>query len=327
MLIRPRLTPEMADARRCLRDAMQIAGLAAGDRVILGVSGGSDSLALAAAFAFEGSKLGLIGQVIIVDHNLQIGSELIAQEAAERTTSLGLESKVVAVEVRIKKEGLEAAAREARYQALEKARGDFGAQLVLLGHTLDDQAETVLLGLVRGSGLKSLSGMPVLDSERKLLRPFLGLSKATLRKSLEDQEISWWEDPHNGDPKFTRVRTRQILANLDSELGPGLPSALARTAEIAAEAEEYLVQSAMVLIDLAKSSDSKFRAQAFADSHKALSHKAIQLICNSFGARNLSRAQVLEVMSLVTNFHGQKKLTFSGITVERVKDLLVFRTI
>lgn len=317
----------MADARRALRNAFEIAGLQPFDKVILGVSGGSDSLALAAAFAFEGKKHNLVGHVVVVDHNLQAGSASIAYEAAGRTNALGLESQVVTVKVELNGEGMEAAARVARYSALENAMEELNAKAILLGHTLDDQAETVLLGLVRGSGLKSLSGMPTFDSERKLLRPFLALTKQDLRKSLVDQNLSWWEDPHNQDSKFTRVRAREILASLDQELGPGLPSALARTAEIAAEAEDYLAIGAGELIEAATVLGGQYRVEVLASGHRAISHKAIQLICQLTGARNLTRAQVLEVMSLVTNFHGQKKLSFSGITVERVKDLLVFRTI
>ena len=327
MLTRPRLTPEMADARRALRDALSVAGLAAGDRVILGLSGGSDSLALVAAFAFEGKKLGLSAQAVVVDHNLQEGSAETAQTAISRSEKLGVAAISIEVQVEISGNGLEAAARDSRYEALEAARVEFGAKAILLGHTLDDQAETVLLGLVRGSGLKSLSGMPVFDSERKLLRPFLSLTKEVLRKSITDQGIEFWEDPHNTDQKFTRVRAREILAALDVELGPGLPAALARTAEIAAEAENFLGATAKELIDRAMVSETQFQVQVFASSHIAVAHKAIQLICSQIGARGLTRVQVVEVMSLVTNFHGQKKLTFSGITVERVKDLLVFRTI
>lgn len=141
--------------------------------VLVALSGGTDSLALAAATAFEAPRAGLRAGAVIVDHGLQTGSADVAERAAAQARELGLDPVLVRrVEVGTDG-GPEAAAREARYAALAEAASETGASAVFLGHTLDDQAETVLLGLARGSGAASLSGMaPVTFSGRDgYLRP------------------------------------------------------------------------------------------------------------------------------------------------------------
>jgi tRNA(Ile)-lysidine synthase len=151
MTTRPRLTPAIADLRRAVRAALPAEGL-----VLVALSGGPDSLALAAATAFEAA--GRAGAVI-VDHGLQAGSAAIAEAAAEQARSLQLDPVIVVAVTVGADGGPEAAARAARYRALSEAAASLGASAVLLGHTLDDQAETVLLGLARGSGATSLQGM------------------------------------------------------------------------------------------------------------------------------------------------------------------------
>jgi len=144
---RPRLTPAMADARRAVRVAFQQANLAAGETVLIAVSGGGDSMALAAAAVFEAPRAGLSVVAGVVDHGLQPESAEVAQQAAARLRALGLSQvDVIRVKVQTSGEGLESAARDARYQALEQLRQKHSATFVLLGHNLEDQAETVLLG-------------------------------------------------------------------------------------------------------------------------------------------------------------------------------------
>ena len=106
-----------------------------------------------------------------------------------------------------------------------------GATAVLLGHTRDDQAETVLLGLARGSGARSLAGMAVVSG--RLRRPFLALGRADVRAAALAQGLTPWDDPHNDDPAFARVRVRHdLLPALEVGLGPGVGRALARTADL-----------------------------------------------------------------------------------------------
>ncbi|MFC8501531.1 tRNA lysidine(34) synthetase TilS [Pedococcus sp. NPDC057267] len=201
-----------------------------GDVVLAAVSGGADSLALAAALAFEAPRLGVRGGAVVVDHGLQPGSAEVAGRAAAACDGLGLAPvSRVRVDVPRGREGVEAAARAARHDALAGAAARDGARLVLLGHTLDDQAEQVLLGLTRGAGARSLAGMP--RARGLLRRPLLGVTREQTRASCRAEGLAWWDDPMNDDPAYTRVRARRALVDLERDLGPGVAAALARSAD------------------------------------------------------------------------------------------------
>jgi tRNA(Ile)-lysidine synthase len=207
--------------------------------VLVACSGGADSLALAAATAFEATSAGWRAGAVVVDHALQSGSAQVAAEAAHCLRALGLDPvDVLTVEVTATGTGLEAAARTARYAALDASADRHGATAVLLGHTLDDQAEQVLLGLTRGAGARSLSGMP--SARGRFRRPLLGVSRAQCRDSAISQGLTWWDDPMNEDPAFTRVRARRALADLERDLGPGVTAALARTASLLRDDADHL---------------------------------------------------------------------------------------
>lgn len=314
----------MANLRRAVRECFDTRELSVAKSVLLAVSGGADSMALALGCQFELTKLGIEIHAVVVNHNLQEGSAEIAAQTAARLKELGIkDSFTVSISIRESGQGPEAAAREARYEALESERRRLGADFVLTGHNLDDQAETVLLGLTRGSGLRSISGMRQVDGT--LVRPLLGLSKTELRQACADSKVDYWEDPHNQDPRFTRVRIRQLMEQIETELGPGVPEALARTAELAAEAEDFLSIEASELIGSAQLETGAYQVGVFEKSHPALRRKALQLIAIELGAKSISRAQVLGVEQLIVNWHGQKPLHLSGITVERVRDQILFR--
>jgi tRNA(Ile)-lysidine synthetase-like protein len=188
--------------------------------VVVAVSGGADSLALAAGTVWALRPGGPFAQLpawaVVVDHGLQDGSAEVAERAAAQARDLGLESRVVRV-APDGRDGPEASARRARYAALLAERSAH----VLLGHTLDDQAETVLLGLARGSGTRSLAGMA--ERSGRLVRPLLGLRRAVTSAACAEAGLRPWVDPHNTDPGFARPRVRSALPLLDALLGPGLP--------------------------------------------------------------------------------------------------------
>ncbi len=222
--------PAVAQARACVRGCLD--DLEPGDLILAACSGGADSLALAAALAHEASRLGLRGGGVTVDHGLQEGSAAQAERVAAALGALGLDP---VRQVRVTVDGLpgaggpEAAARHARYTALEQAAQQTGAAAVLLGHSRDDQAETVLLGLARGSGARALAGMPA--RRGRFRRPLLPLSRATLREACLAERLDPWDDPHNSDPSYARVRVRrEALPALEEALGPGIAEALARSA-------------------------------------------------------------------------------------------------
>ena len=277
-------------------------------------------MALAAAAAFELPKINITCSALVVDHGLQSDSERVASKAIENLRALGISAKSTRVKVRPSGSGLEAAARDARYKALRQHKEAIGATAILLAHNLNDQAETVLLGLTRGSGLRSISGMRVIDGD--LVRPFLAIPKAELEQACRDAGIEFWQDPHNQDPSFTRVRIRQLLPTLEKELGPGIVQALARSADLAQEADDFLSVAAADLIQ-DQNPAAGVQIQLF-DIHPALRRKALQLLALRAGAREVSRAQVLLMEGLITDWHGQKPLRLSGITVERVSQVLRF---
>ncbi|MCW2851393.1 MAG: tilS [Nocardioides sp.] len=198
--------------------------------VLVACSGGADSLALLAATVFEArGTTRVVG--VTVDHGLQEGSADHAARVVAQMVRMGADETASArVQVETSGQGPEAAAREARYAVLEQMAAHFGAAAVLLGHTLDDQAETVLLGLTRGSGGRSIAGMrPAFGAFR---RPLLGIHRSQTEAACRAEGIEFWTDPHNDDPRFTRSRVRHsVLPVLERELGPGVAETLARTAE------------------------------------------------------------------------------------------------
>jgi len=318
---RPRLTPAVADIRRAVRALLPERGT-----VLVALSGGPDSLALAAAVAFEAPRAGLAAGAVIVDHGLQAGSDAVAARAAEQAAALGL-APVRVERVPVGADGgPEAAARDARYAALERVARAESAAAVLLGHTLDDQAETVLLGLARGSGAASLQGMaPIAGLWR---RPLLGIRRATTAQACADAGIEPWHDPHNDDPAYARVRVRSsVLPLLETELGPGVAEALARTAEHLREDNAALDAFAEeVAEDLADHAEAGLTlpVPALAANPPALRQRLVRLAVRSEFGLSLSRAQTLEVCRLVTDWHGQAGVDLPGVRVVRRGALLHF---
>ncbi|MBH0781306.1 tRNA lysidine(34) synthetase TilS [Nocardia bovistercoris] len=244
--IEPRRLPETAavlEVRLAVRRWLREFGADGAGAVAVALSGGADSLALTAAAVVEAPQV----DALIVDHGLQEGSAEVAGEAARVASALGCRSaRVLAVSVG-SEGGMEAAARRARYAALDAARA--GAP-VLLGHTLDDQAETVLLGLARGSGGRSIRGMATYTEPWG--RPLLGVRRAVTRALCADLALRPYEDPHNSAPEFTRVRVRhEVLPLLEDVLGGGVAEALARTASHLREDGAVLDALAEELLDRA----------------------------------------------------------------------------
>ena len=261
MARRPRLLPVVGTARNLLLAGLaEVPGLQdltarenRGDvgtdpealpLVLVACSGGPDSLALAAV-AVHLARTGRcrVGAVV-VDHGLQPGSAEVADAAAATARELGLDPvEVRHVDVHREGMGPEAAARSARYAALDEAAARLGAAAVLLGHTLDDQAEQVLLGLARGSGTRSLAGMPA--RRGRYVRPFLELRRDDTEAICDFHGLEPWQDPGNADPAFARSRVRtEVLPVLEEQLGPGIAQALARTARILGQDADHLEQLA-----------------------------------------------------------------------------------
>ena len=230
-----------------VRDALT--DLVAGDVVLVACSGGPDSLALAAATANLARQHGWWAGAVVVDHGWSSAAQAASRRAAHTCRALGLDP-VDLVEVDASGPGgPEGAARTARYQALDDAADRHRAVAVLLGHTLDDQAETVLLGLGRGSGARSLAGMA--GSRGVYRRPLLGLGRAVTLAACQSLELNPWLDPANDDPAYARVRVRRLAAELERALGPGVAQALARTADLLRDDADALDEAAAELLTVA----------------------------------------------------------------------------
>ena len=286
---------------------------------LLGLSGGADSCALAVAAAAltgtrAGAGLGPVGAVV-VDHGLQADSAEVAAAAAGVARTLGLGPVLVRrVTVADAGEGPEAAARRARREAFAAAAREAGAGLVLVAHTADDQAEQVLLGLARGSGTRSLAGIPAggaLPDGTPLARPLLGLTRADAEAICRWAGVRWWEDPHNADPALlrSRVRTRVLpaLEDLADGLGPGVREGLVRTAAIAAEDAAALEQWAACALaecrvrgEAPSPGDAVVRLDlaAFAALPPAVRHRVLGLAVVEAGGPRPTRERTLAVDAL-----------------------------
>jgi tRNA(Ile)-lysidine synthase len=264
-------------------------------RWCVALSGGADSLALTAVAAGLRPTTALI-----VDHGLQSGSADVAATAREHALTLGcVDAQVLCVDVG-SEGGPESAARIARYAALGAARD--GAP-VLLAHTLDDQAETVLLGLGRGSGARSIAGMRPWDPP--WLRPLLGVRRALTHSACAELGITPWQDPHNVDPRFTRVRLRaEVLPLLEDVLGGGVAEALARTAAALRDDNDALDEHAGRASAGMNTDDGPATAR-LACLPAAVRRRVIRAWLLTSGANDLTDAQIRGVDRLVTDWRGQ----------------------
>ncbi|MYW09410.1 tRNA lysidine(34) synthetase TilS, partial [Streptomyces sp. SID2563] len=212
--------------------------------------------------------------------------------------------------------GPEAAARDARYAALDAAAERHGAAAVLLGHTRDDQAETVLLGLARGSGIRSLSGMAAASGPAgRYRRPFLQLDRQTARTACLAQSLPVWDDPHNIDPAYTRSRLRhEGLPALEKALGKGVVEALARTAQLSRDDADALDTWAAaadrdVRDDAGRLECAKLYALPPAVRRRVLRRAAIEA---GSPAGSLFARHIEEVDRLVTGWRGQQAINLPG---------------
>jgi tRNA(Ile)-lysidine synthase len=313
--------PEVAAVRNAVRAC--VADLAPGELVLVACSGGPDSLALAAALAFIAPRAGLRAGGLSVDHGLQDGSAARAASVVSAMSGLGLDP-VRALAVSVGDEGgPEAAARTARYDALERAARELGAAAILVGHTLDDQAETVLLGLARGSGPRSLAGMPA--SRGVFRRPLLAVRRSVTVGACAALGLDPWRDPHNADRRFARVRVRlDALPALEAALGPGVAEALARTAGQLRDDTEVLEKIAAVAglqggagragEIRAAENGAALSADSLAGLPGAVRSRVLRSAALAAGcpAGALTAAHIARIEELVTRWHGQRWIDLPG---------------
>ncbi len=313
--------PVVATTRLAVRRCLAGVGDAT---VLVACSGGADSLALAAATVFEARSEPWRVVGVVVDHGLQDGSDQHTAQVVAQLAQMGCdETASIRVRVDAAGMGIEAAAREARYAALTQLAEHFGATVVLLGHTLDDQAETVLLGLARGSGGRSIAGMR--HRFEVFRRPFLSLTRTETEAACEAQDITFWVDPHNSDPRFLRARIRHsVMPALESHLGPGVAAALARTADSVREDVDALDDLAEALFE---NFDGSLEVTLLVAQATAVRRRLLRLAALAAGALpgELSRERLLAVEELVTNWRGQGRIELPGhVSAHRIADRVVF---
>ena len=314
---RKRLSPAQGQIRHAVREVLS-ANTKPGQKLLIAVSGGADSMALASAALFESEKLQLNVATVTIDHGLQKASAKVTEQTLEKLHQIGI-TEAWSKKVKVgNKGGPEAAARDARYAALESIRIESKSDFIVLGHTSNDQAETVLLGLTRGSGPKSLSGMSA-RSER-LIRPLLSIDRKTTEQFCKDEKISPWQDPQNKDLKFLRVRIRKVvLPFLEKQLGNGIFSNLIRTSSQLQEDDQHLsslAEKAFKKIAKISMRTVILDQPSLLKLPASIRNRVIKSAIDNFEVDS-SRMHVLAVADLVLNWHGQKPLALPGVRVER----------
>jgi tRNA(Ile)-lysidine synthase len=314
------MTRAFLELRSAVRPHLEQAS--AGDNILVAVSGGADSLALAAAVLAESKEFLLSAIAVTIDHQLQVGSGEQAAKVSLQLKELGY-IEVISEKVNVDlTSGLESGARAARYEALHKIAELRKANQIYLGHTLDDQAETVLLGLARGSGARSLSGMASVNG--KIIRPMLSLTRKLSEQVCIDLGLTIWNDPHNLNLEFSRVRVRtQVLPLMEEAIGPGIAEALARTASLLrddADALDELATAAITGHDLAS-----MEIAHLASLSKAVRTRVLRSAIYAQGAPkgSISADHVSAVEALVSSWHGQGEVSLpGGVKVARISGRL-----
>jgi tRNA(Ile)-lysidine synthase len=293
----------------------------AGDTVLVAVSGGADSLALAHALSIEAKEFVITVIGVTIDHQLQEQSGAQAEKVKEQLKNFGLDCIIRKVNVDLKN-GLEASARKARYEALQEVAHEQRAVAVFLGHTRDDQAETVLLGLARGSGTRSLSGMA--HHNGVYVRPLLEITRVQNEQYCEEMKLQYWNDPHNENPDFSRVRVRnEALPVLEKSIGPGIAEALARSAHLLrddADALDHWAKREEIHLDL-----SDMDCAHLETLPRAIRTRVIRAAIYGAGAPAgmVTLEHVSAVEALISAWSGQGALNLpGGVKVERISGRL-----
>jgi tRNA(Ile)-lysidine synthase len=302
-------TPALLELRKAIR--IWFEKLEPNSKVCIGVSGGADSLALAVASKLEASNFPIDLVAVIVDHGLQENSGEIAQFAKQQLGKLGYQDVFIGKANVQVTDGIEASARRARYKVFQQAIETYNPNYFFLGHTKNDQAEGVLLGLARGSGTKSLSGMQEISG--MFVRPLLGIDRATTEIACRESSIEFWNDPHNSNQDFTRVRVREnILPILENEIGPGIADALARSAKI-------LREDALALDGWAESVFGQVDPQdieisILADLPVAVRSRVFRLAIYAAGAPagSISASHLEPIEAFVSDWRGQGHTSLPG---------------
>lgn len=261
-----------------------------GDRVLVAVSGGPDSVALLAILNKLAPEIGFILVVAHLNHGLRPEADEEEQFVRELCSSMGLPMEYDRADIlelsRSQGKSVEDMAREVRYSFLDQAAARVNADRIALGHHLNDQAETVLMNLLRGSGPEGLKGMtPVRD--RRYIRPLLYTSSIEIREFLAEEERSFALDHSNEDPKYLRNRIRhELLPLLDRQYKTGIERILARTAEITGREDDFMQDQVRLVLSDWEISDSTLNVSLdiakLRALHEALARRIVKTLLERF---------------------------------------------
>lgn len=296
-----------------------------GETILFGCSGGTDSMALAVALLKESNNSKIIP--VVVDHGLQSNSAEITAQTVAKLKELGY-SEVATARANVEvTDGLEASARRARYLIFKQFIDSYQPKYFMLAHTLNDQAESVLLGLARGSGARSLSGMATVNNI--FVRPLLKNTRAQTEAACIEAGIKVWDDPHNLDERFARVKVRRnLLPIFEENLGPGITEALARTADLLRDdadalddfANQYFSQTDASNLDVAE----------LERLPKAIRTRVLRLAIYKAGAPSgmLSADHIASAEALISDWHGQKEVSLPGnVKLSRISGRITLSTL
>lgn len=306
--------------RNAIRSAL--ASASAGDRILVGVSGGTDSLALASGLFLESAEKALQLVAVIIDHGLQENSDKVSNNAKLQLVKIGFSDiRILKIQVAVT-DGIEASARRARYEAFNKLAEELKSKVFFLGHTKDDQAETVLLGLARGSGTRSLSGMAGVNGI--FVRPLLTITRAQTVAACAEWDLISWQDPHNTNEKFTRVRVREnVMPNLEKEIGPGVAEALVRSARLLRDDADAL--DGLAVLEFSKFDPKDLDVTELAKLPRAIRTRILRMAIYAVGAPagSLTSEHIDPIEALISAWHGQGASSLpGGVKVARISGRL-----
>lgn len=297
----PRQSPAFSKLRHAARSLPR-------QPYVVGVSGGADSMALAAAMVAENYEV----YALSVDHQLQAGSTAVSQRAIRQLRQLGAHGAVVQVEIE-PGENIEAAARTARYAALSTPGLD-----VVVAHTRNDQAETALLQLLRAnlSAMQTYSTLRAPQQQVGLYRPLLNISRQDTAQAAQELQLEIWQDPHNADTNFRRVALRKEVLPLLAEITGGDPTtSIAQAAQLAQQRQDYIAQVAAEVLEEVlgpeTATTSQLRVGSIVQHHQVIIQETLQLWLRRFGIAP-TQAQRSALLSLLLDWHGQGKIALSG---------------
>ena len=296
-----------------------------GETILFGCSGGTDSMALAAALLKESNNSKIIP--VVVDHGLQSNSAEIAAQTVAKLKELGY-SEVATARANVEvTDGLEASARRARYLIFKQFIDSYQPKYFMLAHTLNDQAESVLLGLARGSGARSLSAMATVNNI--FVRPLLKNTRAQTAAACIEAGIKVWDDPHNLDERFARVKVRRnLLPIFEENLGPGITEALARTADLLRDDADALDDFAYQYFSQADASN--LDVAELERLPKAIRTRVLRLAIYKAGAPSgmLSADHIASAEALISDWHGQKEVSLPGnVKLSRISGRITLSTL